>query len=112
MRYQIFLVLQEAFKLSDLALTGFYLSLSVFDQKLPQAERYQIFLVLQEAFELSDFALTGFHLSSSASHFAHAIFDLSPVAVTEGHALCSKVYTSHALYCQFRFLYQHPLKPC
>jgi hypothetical protein len=26
--------------------------------------------------------------------------------------LCSKVYTSHVLYCQFRFLYQHPLEPC
>jgi len=73
---------------SDLALVTFYLSLSAFDRKLPEAERYQIFLVLQEAFELSDFALAAFDLSSSASHFAHAMFDLSPVAVAEGHALC------------------------
>ncbi len=106
-------MLQEAFELSDLALTGFYFSLSAFDQKLPQAERYQIFLLLQEAFELSDFALAGFDLSSSATHFAHAMFDLSPVAVAEGHELCSKMYTCHALYCdQFLFLYRHPLEPC
>jgi hypothetical protein len=55
---------------------------------------------LHEAFEspdlsptASNLALAVFHLSLSVSDFSHAMFDLSPVAVTKDHA---KVHTCHA----------------
>ncbi len=62
--------------------------------------------------EASDLAPSMFYLSLSAFDIAHALFDLSPEAVAEGHAPCSKVYTCRALYHQFQFLYRHPLEPC
>jgi hypothetical protein len=48
---------------------------------------------LHEAFESPDLSPTASDLALSMSDFSHAMFDLSPVAVTKDHA---KVHTCHA----------------
>ncbi len=71
-----------------------------------------IFFLLQGAFQLSDPPLAGLDLSSSASHFSHAVLDLSPVTVAPCHAPCWKGYWCRALYHQFQYLYQCLLEQC